>query len=197
MDVVHAIASPNRLAAGNSTTDVCLFLLLADGPLGMGLGAKKNKVFVKSVASGGQAEKQGVQVGDVIALVEGELASEFTPKQILVCLKKAERPLEIGFRRKNPEFAAANAAAAQEAADAAEAAKAFAEARRKRKNKKKGKHEQDSRDKNNTDDNDKQTGSEATLNGNDDAPEVLQVAAPSSAEAAVLRQQKVCTCVLC
>ena len=66
-----------------------------DGPLGIGLSAKGGRVYVKSVAPGGQADRQGIAVGDVIAAVEGEMASQFTPKQVVTCLKKAERPLEL------------------------------------------------------------------------------------------------------
>ena len=63
-------------------------------------------------------------MGDLVAAVEGEPTAQFTPKQVLVCLKKAERPLELGFRRRNPAHAATLERAAAE--------KAFAEARRQK-----------------------------------------------------------------
>jgi len=140
-----------------------------DGPLGMGLCARNGRVFVKSVASGGQANKQGVLVDDYIATIEGEVTNNFTPKQILVCLKKAERPLEVGFRRKNPAYAKVQ----QELDDAAEAAKAFANAKAA-----------------STSTTSESMQPQISADTEPDDVQPLHVAAPSSAAAARLRQQQ-------
>lgn len=165
------LTAVNTTTATTTSATLEIDTVFQDGPLGMRLGARKNKVFVKSLVKNGQAENQGVTVGDIIAVVEGEIASAFTPKQILVCLKEAERPLELTFRRQNPQHE--TLAARQNRADTLAAHRAFAQSRKMKKKKFE----------------DKKT-EKIAENETAQVEAELRVAAPSAALAAEMKQKK-------
>ncbi len=74
-----------------------------DGPMGMGLDAieeGQDGAKVKMVSEGSQAEKIGVQEGDLVKFIAGENVTETNIESMMKMLQESPRPLKIVFATK-------------------------------------------------------------------------------------------------
>jgi hypothetical protein len=82
-------------------------LQFEDGPLGLGMG-EPARTIVK-VAPGGQAERGGVQAGDVLVAVAGADVQALDYDAVLQQIKSAARPLKLTFVRPTAAGSASSA----------------------------------------------------------------------------------------
>ena len=74
-----------------------------DGPMGMGLDPieeGQDGAIVKMVSEGSQAEKIGVQEGDLVKFIAGENVTETNIESMMKMLQESPRPLKIVFATK-------------------------------------------------------------------------------------------------
>jgi len=92
-----------KISNGNINQNLSISAVFGDGPLGMTLSeTAEGNAYVSKVIKGGNAERNGILIGDLVCKVEGTSVTNFD--EIMDSIPFIQRPLHIDFNRNIVEY---------------------------------------------------------------------------------------------